>query len=109
MLRVFLLIYSTSSPNFADACTTRKQKETVDGIRSHMIDKGYCKIVFDEELDHFYDIEGESDNGAEEEMAGEDERYVETEYISPPQEHDFYLDHVHEVHLLSDRILGYCS
>ena len=87
-----------------------KTKETVEGIRSHMIDKGHCKIAFDEELDQFYDFEGEFDEGTtEEEKLGEDEETVETGKTSSPPEHDFHPDSDHELRLPSGRILGHRS
>ncbi len=86
-----------------------KTKETVEGIRSHMIDKGHCKIAFDEELDQFYDFEGGSEDGAEEGVIGEDEGHVEADRTSPPLEHDFHPDSDHELHLPSGRILGHRS
>lgn len=86
-----------------------KTKETVEGLRSHMIDKGHCRIAFDEELDQFYDFEGGSADGAEQEMVGEDEENVEAEKASPPREHDFYQDGDHELRLPSGRILGHRS
>ena len=86
-----------------------KTKETVEGIRSHMIDKGHCKIAFDEELDQFYDFEGESDNGAEEELVSEDREHVDTEETSTPNEHDFHPDNDHELRLPSGLTLGHRS
>ena len=87
-----------------------RTKETVEGIRSHMIDKGHCKIAFDEELDQFYDFEGESDESTtEDEIVGEDEKTVETGKPSSPPEHDFHPDSDHELHLPSGRILGHRS
>ena len=87
-----------------------KTKETVEGIRSHMIDKGHCKIAFDEELDQFYDFEAESDEGTtEEQIVGEDEETVKTGKTSSPREHDFHPDSDHELHLPSGRILGHRS
>ena len=87
-----------------------RTKETVEGIRSHMIDKGHCRIAFDEELDQFYDFEGESDKGTtEEEVVREDKNIVETGKTSSPPEHDFHPDSDHELHLPSGRILGHRS
>ncbi len=94
---------------FRECLYCGKTKETIEGIRSHMIDKGHCKIAFDEELDQFYDYEGQSDDGAEEEMIGEDEADVEADKASPSREHDFYPDSDHELHLPSGRILGHRS
>lgn len=86
-----------------------KTKETVEGIRSHMIDKGHCKMAFDEELDQFYDFEAGSEDGAEGEMIGEDEEHVEADSTSPAQVHDFHPDSDHELHLPSGRIIGHRS
>ena len=96
---------------FRECLYCGKMKETVEAIRSHMIDKGHCKIAFDEELDQFYDFEGESDKDAtEEETVGEDEKTVDTgEPSSPPREHDFHPDSDHELRLPSGRILGHRS
>ena len=93
---------------FRECLYCGKTKETVEGIRSHMIDKGHCKIAFDEELDQFYDFEGGSEDGAEE-IIGEDNEHGETDETSPPQEHNFHPDSDHELHLPSGRILGHRS
>ena len=94
---------------FRECLYCGKTKETVEGIRSHMIDKGHCKIAFDEELDQFYDFEGGSEDGADEEMIREDEDHVEAGKTSPPQEHDFHPDSDHELRLPSGRVLGHRS
>ena len=95
---------------FRECLYCGKTKETVEAIRSHMIDKGHCKIAFDEELDQFYDFEGESDEGATgEETVGEDEEMVETGKIPSPPEHDYHPDSDHELRLPSGRILGHRS
>ena len=95
---------------FRECLYCGKTKETVEAIRSHMIDKGHCKIAFDEELDQFYDFEGESDEGAtEEETVGEDEEMVETGKTLSPPEHDYHPDSDHELRLPSGRILGHRS
>ena len=95
--------------DFRECLYCGKTKETVEGIRSHMIDKGHCKLAFDEELDQFYDFETGSDKGAKDGMTGEDKEHVETEKTSPPGEHDFHPDSDHELHLPSGRILGHRS
>ena len=95
---------------FRECLYCGKTKETVEGIRSHMIDKGHCKIASDEELDQFYDFEGESDEGTtEEDIVAEDEERVETGKTSSPPEHDFHPDSDHELRLPSGRILGHRS
>lgn len=94
---------------FRECLYCGKTKETVEGIRSHMIDKGHCKIVFDEELDQFYDFGAGSEDGAEQGTIGEDEEHVQADQTSPPQEHDFHLDSDHELHLPSGRVLGHRS
>ena len=86
-----------------------KTKETVEGIRSHMIDKGHCRIAFDEELDQFYDFEGGSEDDAQGEVIGENDELVDSDKISPPREHDFHPDSDHELQLPSGRILGHRS
>ena len=86
-----------------------KTKETAEAIRSHMIDKGHCKVAFDEELDQFYEFECESEDGAEEEIVGEDEKHVDADKTSPPLEHDFHPDSDHELRLPSGRVLGHRS
>ena len=86
-----------------------KTKETVEAIRSHMIDKGHCRMAFDEELDQFYDFEGDPEDGAEGGMMGEDEDPVEADSTSPPQMHDFHPDSDHELRLPSGRVLGHRS
>lgn len=95
--------------DFRECLYCGKTKETVEGIRSHMVDKGHCKLAFDEELDQFYDFENGSDDGAEEQMIGEAKEHVETERTSPPHEHDFHPDTDNELHLPSGRILGHRS
>ena len=105
-----LLSYlSTVISDFRECLYCGKTKETVEGIRSHMIDKGHCKLAFDEELDQFYDFETGSDDGAEEQVIREDKEQVETEKASPPREHDFHTDNDHELHLPSGRTLGHRS
>lgn len=86
-----------------------KTKETAEGVRSHMIDKGHCKVASDEELDQFYDFEGESEDGAEEEIIGEEEEHVEANKTAPPLAHDFHPDSDRELRLPSGRILGHRS
>ncbi|CAF9907098.1 MAG: hypothetical protein ALECFALPRED_003064 [Alectoria fallacina] len=94
---------------FRECLYCGKTKETVGGIQSHMIDKGHCKIAFDEELDQFYDFEGGSEDGAEEEMIGEDEEHVEADKTPSTSEHDFHPDSDHELRLPSGRVLGHRS
>ncbi|KAL9136857.1 MAG: hypothetical protein Q9175_001930 [Cornicularia normoerica] len=94
---------------FRECLYCGKTKETVEGIRSHMIDKGHCKIAFDEELDQFYDFGGRSEDGAVEETTGEDEESAEVDKTSSPQEHDFHPDSDHELRLPSGRVLGHRS
>lgn len=94
---------------FRECLYCGKTKETVEGIRSHMIDKGHCKIAFDEELDQFYDFGVGSEDGAEQGTIGEDEEYVQADQTSPPQGHDFHPDSDRELHLPSGRVLGHRS
>ncbi|KAF6230280.1 hypothetical protein HO133_004620 [Letharia lupina] len=94
---------------FRECLYCGKVKETVEGIRSHMIDKRHCKIAFDEELDQFYDFQGGSEDGAEEEMIREDEEHAEADKASPPRGHDFHPDSDHELRLPSGRTLGHRS
>ena len=94
---------------FRECLYCGKLKETIEGIRSHMIDKGHCKIAFDEELDQFYDFEGSSDDGAGEEIIGENNDHAEAVQASPPHEHDFHPDSDHELRLPSGRTLGHRS
>ena len=91
---------------FRECLYCGKTKETVEGIRSHMIDKGHCKIAFAEELDQFYDFEGESDDDTNEAMIRE---HGGTETTSPAYEHDFHPDSDHELRLPSGRTLGHRS
>ena len=86
-----------------------KTKATVEGIRSHMIDKGHCRIALDEELDQFYDFEGDSEDGAEEDVDGEGAEDAEADEASPPNEHNFHPDSDHELRLPSGRVLGHRS
>lgn len=94
---------------FRECLYCGKTKETVEGLRSHMIDKGHCKVAFDEELDQFYDFEGGFEDGVEEEMIREDEEDVEADTTSSLREHDFHPDSDHELRLPSGRILGHRS
>lgn len=87
-----------------------KTKETAEAIRSHMIDKGHCNIAFDEELDQFYDFEGEPEveaHNAQGQLVPEDEEHVEANSVS--NEHDFHPDNDHELRLPSGRVLGHRS
>ena len=97
-----------------------KTKQTVEGIRSHMVDKGHCRIAVDdeEELDQFYDFDDEiasddddddDDDGVDEADVAEDETVAETDESSPPREHELQPDGEHELHLPSGRILGHRS
>ena len=95
--------------DFHECLYCGKIKQTVEGIRSHMLDKGHCRIAFDEELDQFYDFESGSDDGADEAEIGEDEDFAEADKPSPAHEHEFQPDGDHELHLPSGRILGHRS
>ena len=94
---------------FRECLYCGKTKETVEGLRSHMTDKGHCKIAFDEELDQFYDFEGGPENGTEEGVFKTDEEEVDAGRTSPEPEHDFHPDSEHELRLPSGRILGHRS
>ena len=95
---------------FRECLYCGRTKETVEGIRSHMMDKGHCKIAFGEELDQFYGFEAEgSEDGAGDGMVGEDEGDDEADETSSPREHDFHPDSDHELHLPSGRVLGHRS
>lgn len=87
-----------------------KTKETAEGIQSHMIDKGHCNFAFDEELDQFYDFEGQPEVDAhetQEQSVREDEEDVEADSVS--ERHDFHPDSDHELRLPSGRVLGHRS
>lgn len=94
---------------FRECLYCGKNKETVEGIRSHMIDKGHCKIAFDEELDQFYDFEGAPKDDTEEGVIKTDEECVEADRTSPPREHDFHPESDQELRLPSGRTLGHRS
>lgn len=85
-----------------------KTKETIEGIRSHMIDKGHCKIALEDELDQFYDFKGGSEASSEDETI-RDEKHEDVNKSLPPLEHDFHPDSDHELRLPSGRILGHRS
>lgn len=105
-----LLFYlSNIISDFCKCLYCGKTKETVEGIQSHMIDKGHCNIAFDEELDQFYDFEGGSEDGDEQGMIGEDEELVDSDKTSPPREHDCHPDSDQELRLPSGRTLGHRS
>lgn len=94
---------------FRECLYCGKTKETVEGIRSHMIDKGHCKIAFDEELDQFYDFEGEPEDSTEEGVTRTEEEHVEADRTSPEPKHVFHPDSDHELRLPSGRTLGHRS
>lgn len=104
-----LLYFFNIISEFRECLYCGKTKETVEGIRSHMIDKGHCKITFDEELDQFYDFEGEFEDGPVEEVIREGEKHVEADRVSPPREHAVHPDSDHELRLPSGRVLGHRS
>lgn len=107
----FLTYLSNVISDFRECLYCGKTKESVEAIRSHMIDKGHCKIAFGEELDQFYDFDGGSEQSADEEMFREDADHVETDEKAspPPPEHDFHPDSEHELRLPSGRVLGHRS
>ena len=73
--------------DFRECLYCGKTKETIEGIRSHMIDKCHCKIAFDEELDQFYDFdEGESEEGTSKKLLEEDDENAEADDpLLPPE------------------------
>ena len=86
-----------------------KTKETAEGIKSHMIDKGHCNLAFDEELDRFYDFEGEAEvetRDAQEQRAQGDE---DVGANSVSLGYYFLTDFDLDLHLPSGRVLGHRS
>ena len=94
---------------FRECLYCGKTKETIEGIRSHMIDKGHCMVAFDEELDQFYDFEGAPEDSTEEGVIRTDDEHVEADRTSPPREYDFHPDSINELRLPSGRTLGHRS
>ena len=107
----FLAYLNGIISEFRECLYCGKTKETVEGIRSHMMDKGHCKIALGEELDQFYDFgSGGSEDGADEEEEEDEGRIVKVDEASSSRgEHDFHPDSDHELRLPSGRTLGHRS